>query len=876
MFVRARPECFPICCRTNVCTHVPVSERAKLYPVNKIPNLPDLKRLGETELIRSISKFGCLRRIGLSAQIGAMLLFAVQTLPSQNLPDQRLGGAQSLSDQCSGPMAALIPECQAARSSGDLPSIRQLTPGTTALPQVNGVDSIIKEESPSTSSTAGIQASAPEPPSEFQRFAASSIGQILPIFGAALFEKVPTTYAPLDRVPVTAEYVIGPGDEILLRVWGQVGLDLRLQVDRAGSVYIPQVGNVNVSGIQFRQLSDYMRSQLGRVFRNFDLSVSMGQLRSIQIFVMGQARRPGTYTVSSLSTLVNALFASGGPSAQGSMRHVQLKRGSQVAADLDLYDLLLRGDKSGDARLMPEDVIYIPTVGPQIAASGSLKNPAIYELKDEKTIGELIQMSGGLSPTADRKRATIERIKEGVSREVLDIALGSDGLNAPIFDGDVFQVLAIAPRFENSVTLRGNVADPGRFSWRPGMRLRDIIPDKESLVTRDYWKKRNLLGNNPVVDLDLDNSLDKSEDLGSTNQEAATINDYLRKRDRLKKLSQKEAAEVEIALEAQRKPAETRIEPAAPDINWSYAVIERQNPRDLKADLIPFHLGKLVLEKDDSQNLELRSGDVITIFSQKDIRAPQLQQNRSVRLEGEFNAPGVYTVGPGETLGQIIQKAGGLTPQAYLFGSEFLRESTRRDQQKRLDQYIRDLEQEIEKTAPSKLGSAAGSEDSARLASEVQSQRQLVQQLRSIRASGRIVLSLEPGSNDISGIAGLALEDGDQFILPARPATVNILGAVYNPNSFVHSEKRQVMDYVLQAGGPTRNADEKRVYIVRADGSVLPKQHTSSFDKLRLNPGDSVVMPEQLFKTTFMMGLRSWSQVFSQFGLAAAAVNVLR
>ena len=308
-----------------------------------------------------------------------------------------------------------------------------------------------------------MQTIPPEPPSEFQRFVASSVGQVLPIFGASLFERVPTTFAPLDRVPVTADYVIGPGDEILLRVWGQVSMDLRLPVDRAGAVYIPQVGNVAVSGMEFKQLPEYLKSQLGRVFRNFDLSVNMGQLRSIQIYVVGQARQPGTYTVSSLSTLVTVLFASGGPSARGSMRRIQLKRGAQVVTELDLYNLLLNGDKSGDVRLLPEDVVYIPQAGPQVAAAGSLRNPAIYELKNEKTVSELIQMAGGLSSMADRKRATLERIKDGVSREVLELSLGAEGMSSPVADGDVLQVLTITPRFESTVTLRGNVANPGRF-----------------------------------------------------------------------------------------------------------------------------------------------------------------------------------------------------------------------------------------------------------------------------------------------------------------------------------------------------------------------------------------------------------------------------
>ena len=241
----------------------------------------------------------------------------------------------------------------------------------------------------------------PQPATEFQRFAASSVGEVLPIFGASLFEHVPTTFAPLDRAPVTADYVVGPGDEILLRAWGQVNLDLGLTVDRVGAVFIPQVGNVAVAGLQFQQLPGFSAGETGARLSNFDINVNMGQLRSVEIFVVGQVRRPGTYTVSSLSTLVNALFASGGPSAQGSMRHIQLKRQGQVVTEFDLYDLLLKGDKSKDARLLPGDVVYVPPSGPQIAVAGSVKNPAIYELNGEKTAGEIFQLAGGLSAVAD-------------------------------------------------------------------------------------------------------------------------------------------------------------------------------------------------------------------------------------------------------------------------------------------------------------------------------------------------------------------------------------------------------------------------------------------------------------------------------------------
>ncbi|MDR0843256.1 MAG: SLBB domain-containing protein, partial [Acidobacteriota bacterium] len=575
---------------------------------------------------------------------------------------------------------------------------------------------------------------------------------------------------------------------------------------------------------------DYLRTQFDRVFRNFNLSVNMGRLRSIQIYITGSARRPGLYTVSSLSTLVNALFVSGGPLPRGSMRHIQLRRGGNLVTELDMYDLLLRGDKTSDVRLQPEDVIFIPTVGPQVAISGSLRNPAIYELRNERTIGDVVQMAGGLSPMANRDHATLERIRGSIAREVVDIALDDAGLRTAVADGDFLQVLTIVPRFDNTVTLRGNVANPGRFRWRAGMRLRDIIPDRESLVSRDYWRQQNLLGNPPV----------------------------------------------ELDTQAERANNRIRSQSAVADINWSYAVIERQNPTDLLTNLIPFNLGKLVLEKDENQDLELRSGDVVTIFSQGDIRVPQQQQTRVVRLEGEFNAPGIYTVAPGETLEQVIRRAGGLTPQAYLFGSSFVRESTRRDQQERLDDYIRAATNELEANAQEQLSGATDTEEAALLTRELQAQRQALQRLRAIRATGRIVLALQPVGNDLSGITNMTLEDGDRFMVPSRPSVVTVLGEVYSSNSFIHVENRKVKEYLELAGGFTRNADKGHVYVIRADGSVMQKENVSGLLNKELYPGDAVMAPERTLKTSFMRELRSWAQIAADFGLAAAAIQVLR
>jgi polysaccharide export outer membrane protein len=305
----------------------------------------------------------------------------------------------------------------------------------------------------------------PEPQTEFQQYVFASTGHKLTMFGQDLFRGVPSTFAPVDRVPVTSEYVIGPGDEIMLRGWGQIDIDYHAVVDRVGNLFIPKVGNVNVSGVKYRELQPLLKSAIGRVFRDFDLNVTLGQLRSIQVFVVGQAKRPGSYTVSSLSTLVNAVFASGGPSAKGSMRRIQLKRGSQAVTEFDLYDLFINGDKSKDAQLLPGDVIYIPPVGPTVAMTGSVNVPAIYEIKPRTTLGDLVQLSGGLTSTASGQKATVERIKDRSVRAIEEFTLDDSGFDRVLQDGDLVTLRALSARFDNAITIRGNVAAPGRYPW---------------------------------------------------------------------------------------------------------------------------------------------------------------------------------------------------------------------------------------------------------------------------------------------------------------------------------------------------------------------------------------------------------------------------
>ncbi len=700
----------------------------------------------------------------------------------------------------------------------------------------------------------------PEPtPTEFQEFVASSIGRRLPIYGHSLFDSVPTTFAPADRVPVTDDYLIGPGDEILIRAWGQIDLDARLVVDRSGQVFLPKAGTLSVSGLRYQQLPEYFRTAIGRVFRNFDLTVSMGQLRSIQVFVVGQARRPGAYTVSSLSTLVNALFASGGPSSSGSMRRIELKRNNRVVTEFDFYDLLLQGDKSKDARLLQGDVIYIPPAGPSIAIAGSVNAPAIYELREGERRGgtnlaSAIEMAGGLGTTADGQKAVVERIENHSIRRVEEFPLDGPGLERVLQDGDVVRILSLSPRFQNAVTLRGNVAHPGRTEWHSGMHLRDVIPNQDALVTRDYWRATNGAAN-------------IAEGGGKTGGGRGE--------------SRFDRPPTPPKTETGTTAAELRKQIArdAPEINWDYAVIQRLNLQDLTTRLVPFDLGKLVLQGDEQNNLALEPGDVITIFSQNDLAVPLERQSKFVRLEGEFRAAGVYRAEAGETVRHLVERVGGFTANAYLYGAEFTRESVRTDQQKGLDRMIETLEEDISRNALAPSG--VNPDEIADNRAKLEAQRQLVEKLREVKATGRVVLDLRPDSRGANDLPEITLEDGDRMVVPYRPATVEMLGAVYNKNSFLYRREARVDGYLKQAGGPTRDADTARMFVIRADGSVISKQSVKGlwnggFAALRLMPGDAIVVPERLSHGSFLKGLRDWSQVFSQFALGAAAIRVIQ
>jgi protein involved in polysaccharide export with SLBB domain len=319
--------------------------------------------------------------------------------------------------------------------------------------------------------------------SEFEQFisgkAPLTVSTDIKQFGYDLFRKPPSTFAPVEKVPVGPDYVIGPGDEIRVAVWGRIEGQWSVVVDRNGNIALPKIGILGVTGLSFEELKELLYKEFSKYYTGFEMNVSMGALRTIRVYVVGNAESPGAYTVSSLSTIVNALFEAGGPSKTGTMRDIQVKRNGKTFVHFDLYDFLLKGDNTKDVRLMPEDVIFIPPIGHLVGIAGNVKNPAIYELKGETRLLDLMLMSGGLSSVAFKGRVQVQRIEDHKFRTIFEGDLieveNNPEKNFVLMDGDLLKVFPIV-EVKNTIKISGAVANPGEYGVKKGVtRVKDVI-----------------------------------------------------------------------------------------------------------------------------------------------------------------------------------------------------------------------------------------------------------------------------------------------------------------------------------------------------------------------------------------------------------------
>lgn len=708
-------------------------------------------------------------------------------------------------------------------------------------------------------------------------------------FGYELFDQDAGELSSITDIPVPTDYMLGPGDKVEVQLFGKENRRYVLTVTRDGILQFPQLGPIPVAGMSFDEVQELLQARVADSMIGVEASITMGALRSIRIFVLGDVRRPGSYTVSSLSTVTHALFASGGIPETGSLRGVQVKRGGEVVTILDLYDLLLRGDTSDDMVLEPGDVVFIPPVGKTASISGEVVRPATYELRGSATVSELIELSGGLLPTAYLQSASLERVRRQTDRTIATLDLTAPkGKDTALQSGDHLQVYSVFDRAENVVLLTGAFERPGLLQWKEGMRISDAIPDLRRLKARadaNYLLIRREVGPERRVETISANPSAALRDPGSPE------NLLLQSRDQLVVFPNQGTREdlLEPILDDLRQQAGMNQDVQIVDITGR---VKAPGEYPLTA---PMTVSELVRAAgggvDDSYPREVEiirrtivngqrreiTRNVIdlsdpeaarTLLSPYDtVNVRPIQgwyKTERVQLLGEVKLPGEYVIQPNETIESVVRRAGGFTQEAYLPGTIFSREEIRARQQAELARQGQRLKSELLQVQLDYRGSEKADVDVVRVR---QLGALLAEELENAQALGRIVIDMEA---TLSGRAPIALRDGDAITIPRRPAEVTVLGEVSYPTTHLYQEDFSYKDYLQQSGGFSSRADRGSTFVVRINGEV------SALDRADAPmPGDVVIVPFKIDRGRGLFLTSTIAQIIGQLAITAASFKTI-
>jgi protein involved in polysaccharide export with SLBB domain len=700
-------------------------------------------------------------------------------------------------------------------------------------------------------------------------------------FGYDLFQGVPSTFAPVKDIQVPIDYVVGPGDTFNIQLYGNETASYSLTVGRDGRIKFPKLGPIAVSGMGFDAARAALEHRVSQQLIGTQVSVTMGDLRSIRVFVLGEAEKPGSYTVSGLSSMTNALFVSGGVKTIGSLRNIQLMRNGHLVSVLDLYDLLLHGDTSGDRQLMPGDVIFIPPIGTTATVYGAVRRPAIYELKKEKTAQQVVEIAGGLSPDADAGLAQLERIEASRLREMRNINLNSSaGRDTQISNGDKLRVPAIRPTLENSVELSGFVFRPGAFQYRAGLRLSDVLTSFDELrpnADRHYIMIRRVIPPEEkieVISADLARALSargSAADPELHPRDRIIVFDLTANRNRtvapiiddLKlQASATTPSQVVIIGGEIRAPGIYPLEPtmhisdliraggSLEDSSYTgdaelnrYEVVDG---KERQTALLDVNLAA-IRHNEPGADLELKPYDILVIK-----KTPQWELPGSIVMNGELRHPGRYPIHHGETLSSVLRRAGGLTDIAFDEGAVFIRDELKLREKDQLEMLSNRLQSDLaalslEAVSTSAVTGGGGGGGGGNAAQALAIGQQLIQQLRNTKPVGRLVIDLHQVMNGRpGGSSDVLLRNGDVLLIPKKTQEVTVLGEVQSPTSHIYRAGLSRNDYIAKSGGTTQKADRKRIYIVRANGDVVSGGRSGWFRRsqaIEVRPGDTIVVP---------------------------------
>jgi len=718
-------------------------------------------------------------------------------------------------------------------------------------------------------------------------------------FGYDFFKNSQQLTNAIDAMPAATDYQLGPGDVLNLNVWGAVNFRQELTVGRNGELTIPKIGTVRVWGLTFDKAQTAVKEALSRSYRNFEMSLTLGKLRSIQVYVVGEVEAPGNYPVSSLATVINALAAAGGPSRNGSLRAVRITRGSQTVATVDLYDMLLSGDRNKDVQLQNGDTIFVPVIGPIVAVAGEVRRPAIYELNGKTTLPEILQMAGGVAASGSLGRIQIERIENNSSRIALDYSLKSSDPKAELGtvelkDRDMVKVFPVQAAVRQVVVLKGNVQQVGEYQFRPLMRLTDLIPSTQMLLPESYLDSVEITRMTPpdyrkeLITVSLRRALAGNQVDNLLLQEQDTVKVFSRW-----EMEEKPRVAVNGAVVTPGqydyfpgmsvRDLVTAAGSAKRNAFLDQAELSRIEITGDKAqsNRIQLDLGK-ALAGDPAHNLLLQSDDVLIV---RGVANWQEATEKFIVLKGEVRFPGVYSVASHERLSSVIERAGGYSENAYLRGAKFTRRSVREMQQKRMDEIITRSEKDILQKQASIVSVSTSKEELDATKAALESLLKSVERMKTLKAEGRVVIRLSALDEMKTSNYDLELEGGDQLEIPSRPSVVSVLGQVYNPTSFIYLPGKGIDTYLQKSGGALNDAETSEMYVIRADGTVFSRQQVSfgmyqsddglSFGSFLSSPfmaGDTLVVPQKLEKIAWMREIKDITQILANMALTTGTI----
>ncbi len=696
-------------------------------------------------------------------------------------------------------------------------------------------------------------------------------------------------------LPIGPDYVLGPGDGLNIDLWGGMTQRFARTVDQQGRIVLPEAGPLVLAGLSLGQAQRAVEDALSSQFRNARAEVSITRLRTIRIYVVGDVQRPGAYDVSSMSTPLNALYAAGGPTATGSLRTIRHYRGKNLVREIDLYEFLLKGMRQDTERLLPGDTILIPPVGKQVTISGMVRRPAIYELRSEVSLDQVLEMSGGLLVSAATASIKVERIEAHKNRVSLSLnvpdsgapdALRSSLQSFLVQDGDRVMVAPILPYSEKAIYLEGHVVRPGKQAYRDGMSLIDVVHSYQDLLpepadrgviirlqppdyrpeTIEFSLSEVLIGNDPI---------------------------NLQAFDTVRVYSRYELDPPTVTI--QGEVAEPGSYPLSEGLTAAQLVrmaggFKRSALLD-DADLISYrvkgghkvvsqrtviNIGRAVKDRDSSADAVLKPGDILTIHQLSgwnDIGA-------SVTLKGEVAYPGIYGIQEGERLSSVLKRAGGFTSTSYPSGAVLLRGQVRELEEKSRSELVRQIEMTAAgaKVSPSIVGSG---DQAATLQFVAQQQQQVLQRLRTQAPSGRLVIKI---STDIASWENtdvdIELRAGDVLGIPKKPSFVLVSGQVYNATGITFVPGKNAGWYLRHAGGPTDMANQKEIFVIRSNGSVVGRRSNEWYNgnvlSTVMRPGDVVVVPQKIIGgSTLWRNMLATAQVLSSIAITAHLAGAL-